>query len=70
MDAGETEASTSGRGRQAASTRSKSGKELPRTERTTEGANKPVSGGVHTGSWWRRDGPGNQETLSVWPLGD
>ncbi|XP_038189027.1 whirlin isoform X2 [Arvicola amphibius] len=41
VDAGETEASTSGRGRQAAATRSKSGKELPRTERTTEGANKP-----------------------------
>ncbi|XP_049977768.1 whirlin isoform X5 [Alexandromys fortis] len=41
VDAGETEASTSGRGRQTASTRSKSGKELPRTERTTEGANKP-----------------------------
>ncbi|XP_026637727.1 whirlin isoform X5 [Microtus ochrogaster] len=41
VDAGETEASTSGRGRQTASTRSKSVKELPRTERTTEGANKP-----------------------------
>ncbi|XP_041488324.1 whirlin isoform X5 [Microtus oregoni] len=41
VDAGETEASTSGRGRQTASTRSKNGKELPRTERTTEGANKP-----------------------------
>ncbi|XP_075801055.1 whirlin isoform X5 [Microtus pennsylvanicus] len=41
VDAGETEASTSGRGRQTASTRSKNGKELARTERTTEGANKP-----------------------------
>ncbi|XP_051019040.1 whirlin isoform X1 [Acomys russatus] len=41
VDAGETEASTSGRGRQTASTKSKNGKELPRTERTTEGANKP-----------------------------
>lgn len=68
MDAGETEASTSGRGRQTASTKSKSGKELPRTERTTEGANKPVSGRVHTG-FWRMDGPGNQETLSMWFLG-
>ncbi|XP_021505682.2 whirlin isoform X5 [Meriones unguiculatus] len=41
VDAGETEASTSGRGRQTASTKSKNGKELPGTERTTEGANKP-----------------------------
>lgn len=41
VDAGETEASTSGRGRQTASTKNKSGKELPRTERTAEGANKP-----------------------------
>ncbi|XP_031233498.1 whirlin isoform X5 [Mastomys coucha] len=41
VDAGETEASTSGRGRQTASTKNKNGKELPRMERTTEGANKP-----------------------------
>ncbi|XP_040613275.1 whirlin isoform X1 [Mesocricetus auratus] len=41
VDAGETEASTSGRGRQTASSKSKSGKEPPRMERTTEGANKP-----------------------------
>nr|XP_034357844.1 whirlin isoform X5 [Arvicanthis niloticus] len=41
VDAGETEASTSGRGRQTASTKNKNGKELPRTERTAEGANKP-----------------------------
>lgn len=45
VDAGETEASTSGRGRQTTSTKSKNGKELPRTERTTEGTNKPVSWG-------------------------
>lgn len=43
VDAGETEASTSGRGRQTANTKNKNGKELPQTERTTEGANKPVS---------------------------
>lgn len=43
VDAGETEASTSGRGRQTASAKNKNGKELPRTERTAEGANKPVS---------------------------
>ncbi|XP_052032589.1 whirlin isoform X5 [Apodemus sylvaticus] len=41
VDAGETEASTSGRGRQTASTKNRNGKELPRTERTAEGANKP-----------------------------
>ncbi|XP_038965803.1 whirlin isoform X3 [Rattus norvegicus] len=41
VDAGETEASTSGRGRQTANTKNKNGKELPQTERTTEGANKP-----------------------------
>lgn len=41
VDAGETEASTSGGGRQTANTKNKNGKELPQTERTTEGANKP-----------------------------
>lgn len=41
VDAGETEASTSGRGRQTASAKNKNGKEQPRTERTAEGANKP-----------------------------
>nr|XP_044997445.1 whirlin isoform X2 [Jaculus jaculus] len=41
VDAGETEANAPGRSRQTTSTKNKSGKELPRTERTTEGANKP-----------------------------
>ena len=43
MDAGEAEASAPGRGRQMASTKSRSSKETPRSERTTEGASKPVS---------------------------
>lgn len=43
MDAGEAEASAPGRGRQMASTKSRSSKEPPRNERTTEGATKPVS---------------------------
>lgn len=48
MDAGEAEASAPGRGRQTASTKSRSSKETPRNERTPEGATKPVSemGGV------------------------
>lgn len=46
VDAGEVEASAPGRGRQTASAKNKSSKELPRTERATEGATKPVSGGV------------------------
>ncbi|XP_015347578.2 whirlin, partial [Marmota marmota marmota] len=41
VDAGELEASAPGRGRQMASTKNKSSKELPRTERGTEGATKP-----------------------------
>ncbi|XP_035977797.1 whirlin isoform X2 [Halichoerus grypus] len=41
VDAGEAEASASGRGRQTAPTRSRSSKEPPRAERTTEGAAKP-----------------------------
>ncbi|XP_069868363.1 whirlin isoform X5 [Dipodomys merriami] len=42
VDAGEAEASAPGRGRQAAaSTKSRSSKELPLTERTPEGASKP-----------------------------
>ena len=43
MDAGEIEASAPGRGRQMASTKSRSSKEPPRNERGTEGATKPVS---------------------------
>lgn len=43
VDAGEAEASAPGRARQTASTKSRSSKELPRAERTTERANKPVS---------------------------
>ena len=42
MDAGEAEASAPGRGRQIASTKSRSSKEPPRNERTAEGATKPV----------------------------
>ncbi|XP_035878013.1 whirlin isoform X4 [Phyllostomus discolor] len=41
VDAGEVEASTPGRGRQMASTKSRSSKEPPRNERSTEGATKP-----------------------------
>ncbi|XP_020923682.1 whirlin isoform X6 [Sus scrofa] len=41
VDAGEAEASAPGRGRQMASTKSRSSKETPRSERTTEGASKP-----------------------------
>ncbi|XP_054514988.1 whirlin isoform X3 [Pan troglodytes] len=41
VDAGEAEASAPGRGRQSASTKSRSSKELPRNERPTDGANKP-----------------------------
>ncbi|XP_032334165.1 whirlin isoform X5 [Camelus ferus] len=41
VDAGEAEASAPGRSRQTASTRSKSSKEMPWNERTTEGATKP-----------------------------
>ncbi|XP_040338026.1 whirlin isoform X4 [Herpailurus yagouaroundi] len=41
VDAGEAEASAPGRGRQMASTKSRSSKEPPRNERTTEGATKP-----------------------------
>ncbi|XP_004423419.1 PREDICTED: whirlin isoform X1 [Ceratotherium simum simum] len=41
VDAGEAEASAPGRGRQMASTKSRSSKEPPRNERTTEGAPKP-----------------------------
>ncbi|XP_046924365.1 whirlin [Lynx rufus] len=41
VDAGEAEASAPGRGRQMASTKSRSIKEPPRNERTTEGATKP-----------------------------
>ncbi|XP_030149199.1 whirlin isoform X1 [Lynx canadensis] len=41
VDAGEAEASAPGRGRQMASTKSRSSKEPPRNERTTEGAAKP-----------------------------
>lgn len=43
MDAGEVEASAPGRGRQMASTKSRSSKDPPRNERSTEGATKPVS---------------------------
>lgn len=43
MDAGEVEASAPGRGRQMVSTKSRSSKEPPRNERSTEGATKPVS---------------------------
>lgn len=41
VDAGEVEASAPGRGRQMASTKSRSGKDPPRNERSTEGATKP-----------------------------
>ncbi|XP_077000007.1 whirlin isoform X5 [Tamandua tetradactyla] len=41
VDAGEAEASAPGRGRQTVSAKSKSSKELPQNERTTEGATKP-----------------------------
>ncbi|XP_074218180.1 whirlin isoform X6 [Camelus bactrianus] len=41
VDAGEAEASAPGRSRQTASTRSRSSKEMPWNERTTEGATKP-----------------------------
>ncbi|XP_021117847.1 whirlin isoform X2 [Heterocephalus glaber] len=41
VDAGEAEASAPGRGRQMASTKSRSSKELPRNERTAEAGNKP-----------------------------
>ncbi|XP_036117367.1 whirlin isoform X2 [Molossus molossus] len=41
VDAGEVEASAPGRGRQMVSTRSRSSKEPPRHERSTEGATKP-----------------------------
>ncbi|XP_004463226.2 whirlin isoform X2 [Dasypus novemcinctus] len=41
VDAGEAEASAPGRGRQTASTKTGSSKELPQNERTTEGAAKP-----------------------------
>ncbi|KAM9700268.1 whirlin isoform 1-T1 [Dama dama] len=41
VDAGEAEASAPGRGRQTASTKSRSSKETPRNERTPEGATKP-----------------------------
>nr|XP_051698648.1 whirlin isoform X6 [Oryctolagus cuniculus] len=41
VDAGEAEASAPGRGRQTASAKSRSSKELPRNERTTEVASKP-----------------------------
>ncbi|XP_003478894.1 whirlin isoform X3 [Cavia porcellus] len=41
VDAGEVEASASGQSRQMASTKSRSSKELPRSERTTEGGHKP-----------------------------
>ncbi|XP_070315336.1 whirlin isoform X1 [Odocoileus virginianus] len=41
VDAGEAEASAPGRGRQNASTKSRSSKETPRNERTPEGATKP-----------------------------
>ncbi|XP_070453206.1 whirlin isoform X7 [Equus przewalskii] len=41
VDAGEAEASGPGRGRQMASIKSRSGKEPPGSERTTEGATKP-----------------------------
>lgn len=43
MDAGEVEASAPGRGRQMVSTKSRSSKEPPRNDRSTEGATKPVS---------------------------
>uniref|UniRef100_A0A5F4WFK7 Whirlin n=1 Tax=Callithrix jacchus TaxID=9483 RepID=A0A5F4WFK7_CALJA len=41
VDAGEAEASAPGRGRQTASTKSRSSKELPGNERPTDGASKP-----------------------------
>ncbi|XP_006099417.1 whirlin isoform X10 [Myotis lucifugus] len=41
VDAGEVEASAPGRGRQMASTKSRSSKDPPRNERSTEGATKP-----------------------------
>ncbi|KAM6170330.1 whirlin isoform 2-T2 [Rhynchocyon petersi] len=41
VDAGETEARVPGRGRQTASTKSRSSKDLPQSERTPEGAAKP-----------------------------
>ncbi|XP_013368644.1 PREDICTED: whirlin isoform X2 [Chinchilla lanigera] len=41
VDAGEAEASAPGQNRQTASTRSRSSKEPPRSERTAEGGNKP-----------------------------
>ncbi|XP_066112508.1 whirlin isoform X4 [Saccopteryx bilineata] len=41
VDAGEVEASAPGRGRQLASAKSRSSKEPPRNERSTEGATKP-----------------------------
>lgn len=65
MDAGEAEASAPGRGRQMASTKSRSSKEPPRNERTTEGATKPVSeeDGIQRTKWragpprWSTGGP-------------
>ncbi|XP_039330662.2 whirlin isoform X2 [Saimiri boliviensis] len=41
VDAGDAEASAPGRGRQTASTKSRSSKELPGSERPTDGASKP-----------------------------
>ncbi|XP_062938483.1 whirlin isoform X2 [Cynocephalus volans] len=41
VDAGEAEASAPGQGRQTASTKSRNSKELPRSERPTEGTHKP-----------------------------
>ncbi|KAM9207740.1 whirlin isoform 6-T6 [Dugong dugon] len=41
VDAGEAEVGVPGRGRQTAATKSRNSKELPRNERTTEGAAKP-----------------------------
>ncbi|XP_023579125.1 whirlin isoform X2 [Octodon degus] len=41
VDAGEAEASAPGQSKQIASTKNRSSKELPRSERTAEGANKP-----------------------------
>lgn len=67
MDAGETEASTSGRGRQTASTKNKNGKELPRMERTAEGANKPVSRECTQGPGGGWKGPGIRRHLACDP---
>lgn len=61
MDAGEAEASAPGRGRQMASAKSRSSKEPPRSERTTEGATKPVSGEEGTQSGERRALGGERE---------